>query len=200
MVKLKLPYFGHLMWTDGSLEKTLILGKIEGRRRRGCQRMRWLDGITNAMNMTWADSGRWWGTGRPAVLQSTGSQRIRHDWATERQQQWIRIHLSMEETMVGFLVWEHPIWLKVTKPGHHNYWAGDPSHMSPHATTAEACTPRAHARQQEKPLQWEDHAWKQRVVPLTETGESLRKSNKDPAQPKRNNNLKMYKRNINILF
>ena len=51
MVKLKLQYFGHLMWTDGSLEKSLILGKIEGRRRRGCQRMRWLDGITDAMNM-----------------------------------------------------------------------------------------------------------------------------------------------------
>ena len=51
MVKLKLQYFGHLMWTDGSLEKPLILGKIEGRRKRGCQRMRWLDGITNAMNM-----------------------------------------------------------------------------------------------------------------------------------------------------
>ena len=51
MVKLKLQYFGHLMRTADSLEKTLVLGKIEGRRRRGCQRMRWLDGITRAMNM-----------------------------------------------------------------------------------------------------------------------------------------------------
>ena len=50
-LKLKLQYFGHLMLTDYSLEKSLILGKIEGRRRRGCQRMRWLDGITNAMTM-----------------------------------------------------------------------------------------------------------------------------------------------------
>ena len=47
---LKLQYFGHLMQTDDSLEKSFMLGKIEGRRRRGCQRMRWLDGITDAMN------------------------------------------------------------------------------------------------------------------------------------------------------
>ena len=51
MLKLKFQYFGHLMWRIDSLEKTLILGKIEGRRRRGRQRMRWLDGITNSMNM-----------------------------------------------------------------------------------------------------------------------------------------------------
>ena len=51
MLKLKLQYFGHLMWTDDSLEKSLIMGKIEGRRIRGRQRMCWLDGITNAMNM-----------------------------------------------------------------------------------------------------------------------------------------------------
>ena len=48
---LKLQYFGHLMGTDDSLEKSLMLGNIEGRRKRGCQRMRWLDGITDAMNM-----------------------------------------------------------------------------------------------------------------------------------------------------
>ena len=51
MLKLKLWYFGHLMQTDNSLEKSLMLGKIEGRRRRGLQRMRWLDSITDAMNM-----------------------------------------------------------------------------------------------------------------------------------------------------
>ena len=51
MLKLKLQYFGHLMQRDDSLEKTLMLGKIEGRRRRGQQRMRWLDGITNSMDM-----------------------------------------------------------------------------------------------------------------------------------------------------
>ena len=51
MLKLKLQYFGHLMWRADSSEKTLMLGKIEGRRRRGQQRMRWLDGITDPMDM-----------------------------------------------------------------------------------------------------------------------------------------------------
>ena len=51
MLKLKLQYFGHLMWRTDSLEKTLMLGKTEGRRRRGRQRMRWLDGITDSMDM-----------------------------------------------------------------------------------------------------------------------------------------------------
>ena len=52
MLKLKLQYFGHLMWRDDSFEKTLLLGKIEGGRRRGWQRMRWLDGITDSMDMS----------------------------------------------------------------------------------------------------------------------------------------------------
>ena len=57
MLKLKLQYFGHLMWRADSFEKTLMLGKIEGRRRRGRQRMRWLDGITDSM--VWVDCGSW---------------------------------------------------------------------------------------------------------------------------------------------
>ena len=76
MLKLKLQYFGHLMWRTDSLEKTLMLGKIEGRRRRGWQRMRWLDGITDLMDMSLSGSGSWWWTGKPHVLQSMGSQRV----------------------------------------------------------------------------------------------------------------------------
>jgi len=62
-----------------SLEKTLILGKIEGRRTRELQRMRYLDGLTDSMDMSLSKSGFWRCTGRPVVLQSMGSQRVGHD-------------------------------------------------------------------------------------------------------------------------
>ena len=83
MLKLKLQYFGHLMWRTDSLEKTLMLGKIEGRRRRGRQRMRgWMTSLTQWI-WVWVNSGRWWWTGRPDVLQFMAWQRVGHDWATE---------------------------------------------------------------------------------------------------------------------
>ena len=86
MLKLKLQYLGNLMWRADSLEKTLMLGKIEGRRRRGQQRMRWLDGIIDSMDyLFWANSGRQWSTGKPGVLQSMGvakSWTQMSDWTT----------------------------------------------------------------------------------------------------------------------
>ena len=85
MLKLKLQHFGQLRRSD-SLEKTLMLGKVEGRRRRGWQRMRLLDGIIDSMDMSLKSSGSWWWTGKPGVLNSMGSQGIGHDWVTEQQQ------------------------------------------------------------------------------------------------------------------
>ena len=82
-LKLKFQIFGHLMRRTDSLEKTLMLGKIGGRRKRGWQRMKWSDGITDLMGLSWTSSGNWWQTGKPGVLQSMGLQRVIHDWATE---------------------------------------------------------------------------------------------------------------------
>ena len=73
------------MWRTDTLEKTLMLGKSEGKRRRGQQRKRWLDGITDWMDRVWVNSGRQGRTGKPGMLQSIGSQRVGHDWATEQQ-------------------------------------------------------------------------------------------------------------------
>ena len=105
MLKLKLQYFGHLIQRTDSLEKTLILGKIEGRRRRGRQRMDgWMASLTR---WTWV-----WATwaGRPGVLQSMGSQRVKYNWATELNwlagMKWLwnkDIHLASESREISFL-------------------------------------------------------------------------------------------------
>ena len=76
MWKLKLQSSGHLMRRADSFEKTLMLGKIEDRRRRGRQRMRWLDGIPTRWTWVWVDSGSWCWTGRPGVLWFMGSQKV----------------------------------------------------------------------------------------------------------------------------
>ena len=86
MLKLKIQYFGHLMRTDNSLEKSLMLGKSEGRGRRGRQRMRWLDGITDAMNM---NLGKLQEIGRDREAWSApvhGVAKTWHHWVTEQQQ------------------------------------------------------------------------------------------------------------------
>ena len=94
MLKVKLQYFRHLMQRKNSFEKTLMLGNIEGRRRRGWQRMRWLDGITNSMDMSlsniWElvmDREAWYAA-------SIGSQRVGHDRATELN--WTELNTSVK--------------------------------------------------------------------------------------------------------
>ena len=86
MLKLELQYFGHLMWTADSLEKSLKLGKIEGRRRRGHQRVRRRDGIIGAMDLNLGKLQETVRTERPGMLKSMGSQRVGHNCVTEHQQ------------------------------------------------------------------------------------------------------------------
>ena len=103
MLKLRLQYFGHLMWRVDSLEKTLMLGGIGGTRRRGRQRMRCLDSITDRMDMSVGELREFVMDRETGVLWFTGSQRVGHDWATE-----------LNWTEPNF-VFGHEQWLKKVK-------------------------------------------------------------------------------------
>ena len=106
MLNLKLQYFGHLRQRADSLEKTLVLGKIEGRRRKGRQIMKWMVLLTQ-WTWVWASSRRWWRTWTPGVLQSMGLQRVRHNWATEQQQSQQReILIVLNVCIKGKKVWK----------------------------------------------------------------------------------------------
>ena len=112
MLKLKCQYFGHLMWRTVSLEKTLMLGKIEGGRIRGWQRMRWLDGwmvgCPTRWTWVWVNSGNWWWTGKPGMLQSMVFQRVRHDWVAELN--WISLYLTLSSLILqNKSSWLYPV-------------------------------------------------------------------------------------------
>ena len=94
-LKLKPHYTGHLMWRADSLEKSLMLAEFEGRGRGGDWGWDgWMASLTQ-QTWAWANSGREWRTGKPGMLQSMGSQRVRHDWANEPQQHWETMTLNL---------------------------------------------------------------------------------------------------------
>ena len=109
MSKLKLQYFGHLMWRTDSLEKTLMLGKIEDRRKRGQQRMRWLDGITNSMDM---GLGRLWQLVMDREAWHTVVHGIAKSWT--QLSDWTELTPPIVRKVAIHLLWNiHILWCKL---------------------------------------------------------------------------------------
>ena len=104
MLKLKLQYFGHLMRKVDSLERTLMLGETEGRKRRGQQKMGWLDSITESVDMSFSKLQEIVKDREACVLQSEGSQRFRHNLATEQQQNSQSQSLILPECQCRFRI------------------------------------------------------------------------------------------------
>ena len=100
MLRLKLQYFGHLMRRADSFEKALMLGKIEGMRRRGPQRIKWLDGITDSTDMGLGGLWQLVMDREPGMLWFMGSQRVRHDWATELN--WIQYKIKQKLIIMNY--------------------------------------------------------------------------------------------------
>ena len=102
MLKLKLQYFGHLMWRVDSLEKTMMLGGIEGRGEGGDREWEgWMASPTQ-WTWVWVNSGSWWWTGRPGVLRFMRSQRVRYDWETELTD-WLNLQNNLGMPSVLYL-------------------------------------------------------------------------------------------------